>query len=125
MGSETVLLVEDEDAVRTLAKQVLKRYGYNVLDAEGGEAACRIAAQHHIDVLVTDVVMPHMNGRELATTLRARIDDLKVVFMSGYTGEAAALESSMDGAVFLPKPFTAAGLAGAVRKLLDEVNASA
>jgi PAS domain S-box-containing protein len=81
-GSETILLVEDEEAVRALAKHVLKRYGYTVLDAEGGEAAYRIAAEHHIDVLVTDLVMPRMNGRELATTLRARIDDLKVVFMS-------------------------------------------
>jgi two-component system cell cycle sensor histidine kinase/response regulator CckA len=121
-GSETILLVEDEDAVRTLAKQVLTRYGYHVLVAEGGETALQIAAQHRIDLLVTDVVMPRMDGHELATTLRARRDHLKVVFMSGYTGEAAALESSMKDAVFLPKPFTAVGLAGAVRKLLDVGN---
>ncbi len=121
-GAETILLVEDEDAVRTLAKQVLTRYGYTVLAAESGEMACRIAAERHIDVLVTDVVMPGMNGHELATTLRARIDQLKVVFMSGYTGEAVALESSMKDAVFLPKPFTPTGLGGAVRQLLDKVN---
>jgi len=118
-GAETILLVEDEEAVRTLASHVLRRYGYTVLTAECGETACQIAADQHFDLLVTDVVMPRMNGKELAVALRARSEQLKVVFISGYTGEAVSLQTAMPDAVFLPKPFTSVGLARTVRDLLD------
>jgi two-component system, cell cycle sensor histidine kinase and response regulator CckA len=118
-GSETILLVEDEDAVRTLARHVLERCGYRVLVATCGEEGCRIAADSHIDLLLTDVVMPRMNGKELAAVLRSRMGHLKVVFMSGYTEEAVALQATTNDSVFLPKPFTSSGLASAVRGLLD------
>jgi two-component system, cell cycle sensor histidine kinase and response regulator CckA len=117
-GSETILLVEDEDAVRTLARHVLERCGYRVLVATCGEEGCRIAADSHIDLLLTDVVMPRMNGKELAAVLRSRRGHLKVVFMSGYT-EEAVLQATTNDSVFLPKPFTSSELASAVRGLLD------
>lgn len=120
-GSETLLLVEDEPAVRMFARQVLQRYGYHVLEASDGDDACRIAAdeKQRIAILVTDVVMPHMNGRELAARLRERLANLKVVFMSGYAGESVDLQSHMTNAVFLQKPFTAAAFGRTVRQLLD------
>jgi two-component system cell cycle sensor histidine kinase/response regulator CckA len=117
-GSETILLVEDEDAVRSLATIVLKKHGYTVIAAANGEEACRLAHEHRIDLLVTDVVMPRMNGKELASVLRARIPQLRVIFMSGYTGEAVALQAARD-TLFLQKPFSPAGLAGIVRQALD------
>ncbi len=120
-GSETVLLVEDEPAVRSFARHVLQRYGYQVLEASDGEEACHIAAdeKHRIAILVTDVVMPNMNGKELAARLRERMASLNVVFMSGYAGESVDLQSHMTNAVFLQKPFTAGALARSVRQLLD------
>jgi PAS domain S-box-containing protein len=120
-GAERVLLVEDEGAVRTLACRTLRQYGYEVLAAASGKEACRLAADSvgTIDVLVTDMVMPKMNGQELAATLRGRIAGLKVVFMSGYAGEALALETSTTDTVFLQKPFTPLKLARTVRDVLD------
>ena len=110
--------MEDEDAVRSLATIVLKRHGYTVIAAANGEEACRLANEHQIDLLVTDVVMPRMNGKELASILRGRIRQLRVVFMSGYTGEAVALQATVD-TLFLQKPFSPAGLAAIVRRALD------
>jgi CheY-like chemotaxis protein len=118
-GSETILLVEDEEAVRMLATLVLKRYGYNVLAAPGPEEAIRLAAEHSIDLLVTDVVMPKMNGKELAATLRSDLPSLRVVFMSGYTGDAVAVHASTKNTSFLPKPFSPTALAAIVRQVLD------
>ena len=123
-GSETILLVEDEEAVRTLATMVLKKYGYQVLTAANGEEACRLAADHQIDLLVTDVVMPRMNGKDLASTLRSRHPGLPIVFMSGYTGETVAVHLTRDH-VFLQKPFSPAGLATTVRRALDAPTQSA
>jgi two-component system, cell cycle sensor histidine kinase and response regulator CckA len=116
-----VLLVQDEPAVRTFARHVLQRYGYPVLEASDGEEACHIAAdeKHRIAILVTDVVMPSMNGKELAARLRERMANLKVVSISGYAGESVDLQPHMTNAVFLQKPFTAAALACTVRQLLD------
>lgn len=116
-----MLLVEDEPAVRSFARHVLQRYGYQVLEASDGEEACHIAAdeKHRIAILVTDVVMPNMNGKELAARLRERMASLNVVFMSGYAGESVDLQSHMTNAVFLQKPFTAGALARSVRQLLD------
>jgi PAS domain S-box-containing protein len=123
-GSETILLVEDEDAVRSLATLVLKKRGYTVVAAANGEEACRLASEHRIDLLVTDVVMPRMNGKELASILRGRISNLRVVFMSGYTGEAVALQATRD-MLFLQKPFSPVGLATIVRQALDTPVAAA
>jgi signal transduction histidine kinase/CheY-like chemotaxis protein len=119
-GTETILLVEDETPVRFLARQALERQGYRVLEAASGEEACAIANDHdEIDILVTDVSMPGMNGRQLASTLRARAPDLKIVFISGYSSTSVPMESFKKGAVFCQKPFTGVALAGVVRNLLD------
>jgi signal transduction histidine kinase/CheY-like chemotaxis protein len=121
-GSETVLLVEDEAAVRGLARDVLQRQGYTVLEAADGDEALRLGRQHDgpIHLLVTDVVMPHMGGRELADQLTAGRREMKVLYMSGYADDAILQQGiSQTGVAFLEKPFTAATLAARVREVLD------
>ncbi len=121
-GREVVLLVEDDDAVRSLAGQVLGRKGYHVLEACDGRDALRLWRQgtRDIDLLLTDVVMPHVNGRELADRLTAERPDLKVLFLSGYTDDAILRHGVLDQDVaFLQKPFTTEELAGKVREVLD------
>ena len=108
-------LVEDERPVRFLARQALERHGYRVLEASSGEEACVMAEKHDgIDLLVTDVSMPDMNGKQLATILRVRVPDLKIVFIFGYAKTSVALQAFAKDAVFCQKPFTGAVLAGAV-----------
>jgi signal transduction histidine kinase len=122
-GTETVLLVEDEGAVRALAKHVLESHGYAVLDARDGEHALEVVAQHRgvIDLLMTDLVMPRIGGRELAQTLVRARPGLRVLFMSGYTDEAALRNGHLaSGEAFLHKPFSPTTLARRVRALLDE-----
>jgi two-component system cell cycle sensor histidine kinase/response regulator CckA len=118
-GSETLLLVEDNDAVRTLARDALTRYGYEVLEAANGAEALLIATSQldRIQLVLTDVVMPVMGGRELVARLTALRPDLKVVFMSGYTTEAVVAEGVSSA--FLQKPFTPALLGQTVRDVLD------
>jgi PAS domain S-box-containing protein len=121
MGHGTVLLVEDNDQIRRLAVRTLGKYGYAVLDAATPDAAIALAAssQLDIDLLITDVVLPGMNGRSLAEELRRDRPSLKCVFMSGYTGDVVAPQLAIPGdSVFLQKPFTADGLARQVRDLL-------
>jgi PAS domain S-box-containing protein len=122
-GTETVLLVEDNDAVRDLARQALTRYGYRVLVASNGEQALRIASAHlhSLALVVTDVVMPVMGGRELAARLAQLRRGLKVLFTSGYTNETVKQE--VPGTLFLEKPFTPAMLGKKVREVLDAVPA--
>ncbi len=123
-GTETVLLAEDEDNVRRLARQSLESHGYVVLEACNGSEALRIAKEHTgpIDLLVTDLVMPGMGGREVAETLRARQSDLKVLFVSGYTDDAVVRHGIVEAEeAFLQKPFTPLSLTGKVRAVLDEV----
>jgi PAS domain S-box-containing protein len=120
-GTETVLLVEDDDAVRGLSRTILESCGYTVLEASDGEqglaVACRAA---EIDLLVTDLVMPRMGGRRLAELLLAIRPKLRVLFMSGYSEEAAQPHGVMDAEVaFLHKPFTVCSLARQVRDTLD------
>ncbi|MBN1661519.1 MAG: GAF domain-containing protein, partial [Anaerolineae bacterium] len=122
IGTETVLVVEDEAAVRNQAVLVLQSYGYTVLDAAEGQAALEIGRSHQgpIDLLLTDVIMPGMNGRELAELLQAERPEMKVLYMSGYTGDAIAHHGVLaETAAFLPKPFTLDDLLGKVRQVLD------
>jgi CheY-like chemotaxis protein len=118
---ETVLLVEDEDAVRALAREVLRRHGYVVLEARHGVDALRVAERHSdaIHLLVTDVVMPHMGGRELANRLATTRPAIKVLFISGYADHALMHADLVRGAAFLQKPFTPDVFARKVRSLLD------
>ena len=120
-GWETVLLVEDEDAVRVLAREVLRRHGYVVLEARHGLDAVRVAEQHQdaIHLMITDVVMPHMSGRDLAIRLTAARPDMKVLFISGYTDHAVVHRDLTPGTAFLQKPFTPEHFARAVRSVLD------
>jgi two-component system, cell cycle sensor histidine kinase and response regulator CckA len=121
-GSETVLLVEDERAILDLARLILEDLGYRVLTAPTPDQAIRIAEDpsRGIDLLVTDVVMPRMNGRQLAERIRAARPRLKVLFMSGYTADVIANRGALDeGVLFLPKPFSARDLAQKVREALD------
>jgi PAS domain S-box-containing protein len=121
-GEETILLVEDEDSVRVVATGALERRGYRVLAAADGEAAIAIsrAFPGRIDMLVSDVVMPGLNGRELAEQLEIMRPGLRVLFVSGYTDDAVLRTGiSMDERTFLQKPFTSLDLARRVRAVLD------
>ncbi|MCF8108048.1 MAG: PAS domain S-box protein [Desulfohalobiaceae bacterium] len=121
-GWETVLLVEDELSVRRTARKVLDRFGYTVLDAPNAEKAQSVFAerQGEIHLLLTDVVMPGMNGQELAGILREQKPDLKVLYMSGYTDLAVVRNGSLSKqAPFLQKPFTPEGLVRKVREVLE------
>ena len=121
-GSETVLLVEDEPAVRLVAHKILQRLGYAVLPAATVAEAASICDSHAepIHLLLTDVVMPVMNGVALAAQLAARRPDMKVLYMSGYTDNSIGSHGQLDsGAAFLQKPFTAELLARKLRAVLD------
>ncbi len=126
-GWETVLLVEDEDAVRALAREVLRRHGYVVLEARHGVEALRLAERHRdeIHLLVSDLVMPHMSGADLAKRLATGRPKMKVLFMSGYPDRAMVHRDQTLGAWFVQKPFTPEGLAQKVRAVLDETEPSA
>jgi DNA-binding response OmpR family regulator/signal transduction histidine kinase len=121
-GGETVLLVEDDDAVRDLAGGVLREYGYTVYEAHDGYQALKLYNSHEgpIHLLVTDVVMPGMNGRELAQKIESLRPALKVLFVSGYTDNAIVHHGVLDaGTAFLQKPFTPEALARKVREVID------
>jgi len=122
-GSETVLIVEDEDAVRRLAERILRSAGYQVLAAASGGDALVLCEKlgDAIDLLLTDVVMPQMSGRELAERLSKSSPGLKVLYMSGYTDNAIVHHGVLDpGTRFIGKPFAAAELTRKVREVLDE-----
>jgi CheY-like chemotaxis protein len=127
-GTETILLVEDDARVRGAAERVLAGRGYTVISATNGAEALEVAAKHQgtIDLMVTDLVMPAMGGRELAQKLGATRPGTKVLFMSGYTEDAASRSSLMDpGAAFLSKPFTPDSLTSKVRETLRGATAMA
>jgi PAS domain S-box-containing protein len=120
-GTETLLLVEDEDAVRALVRNVLREKGYRILEASRGEEALELAEQYGgpIDLLVTDVVMPQMNGRELARRLANLLPQIKVLYISGYADNAVWYQGGLDsGGAFLQKPFSPEALARKVREVL-------
>lgn len=119
---ETILVVEDEGGIRALVRKILKRQGYNVLEASGGAEALQIMADHpgQLDLLLTDVMMPGMNGVELSYKALEAKPNLKVLFVSGYTDESL-LEAGQfpSGTAFLQKPFTLGSLLGKVRDVLN------
>ncbi|MCX6899921.1 MAG: response regulator [Verrucomicrobia bacterium] len=121
-GSETVLLVEDEDRVREFAVRLLREAGYAVLEARNGTDALRVLqeqASRKIDIMVTDVIMPQMGGKELADQLKRLRPNTRILFVSGYTGDA--LDNSgvlQTGAAFLEKPFSAARLTQKIREVM-------
>jgi two-component system cell cycle sensor histidine kinase/response regulator CckA len=120
-GSETVLLVEDENSVRELVRDTLISRGYKVIDAGDGTTGMQLSEAYsgNIDILVTDVVMPGMSGRELAQRVAAARPSIKVLYLSGYTEDAIIHEGALDpGTAFLQKPFTLHGLARKVHEVL-------
>lgn len=127
-GSETVLLVEDEESVRELVRETLISRGYKVLEAENGEAGLRAAEAHQgkIDILITDVVMPGIGGRELAKKLAQLRPGINILYLSGYTEDTVFTEGSLaPGTAFLQKPFTLQNLARKVRDVLHGVSSKA
>ncbi len=122
-GTETILLVEDEAIVRTLTRTILEENGYHVLEAANGEEALHLCKQHptDLDLMLTDVVMPLMSGRELANRTERLCPHLPVLYMSGYTDDAIVHHGVLDpGTPFLEKPFTADALTHKVREVLDK-----
>jgi PAS domain S-box-containing protein len=121
-GHETILLVEDEVTLRELARLALEKQGYTVIEAADGAAAMQLSLSHKgaITLLLTDVIMPGMNGRELANQLAQRRREMKVLYMSGYTENAIGHNGTLDaGITLLQKPFTLSALAAKVREVLD------
>jgi signal transduction histidine kinase/DNA-binding NarL/FixJ family response regulator len=121
-GQETILLVEDETNLRRLARQYLENQGYKILEAEDGAAALQIVDGYHgaIDLLLTDVIMPGMNGRELAARVTNLLPDVRVLYMSGYTENAVGQDGTLDAGInLLQKPFSLPALKDRVRELLD------
>jgi PAS domain S-box-containing protein len=125
-GTETILLVEDDPALREMAATLLRRLGYTVLAAANGVEALSLSHQPdtgRIDLLFTDVVMPHMSGKELADRVRALSPHTRILFTSGYTENTIVQQGGLNqGVAFLQKPFTPSVLARKVREVLDQVN---
>ena len=117
----TILMVEDEAGIRALVQKFLRRHGYDVLEAPNGEQAMELVAKHGglIDLLITDMIMPRMGGRELAERLRAQARELKILYISGYTDDSTVYAAELPpGNAFLQKPFTLSALLEKVRALL-------
>ena len=121
-GTETVLVVEDEDAVRLIVRRVLRDQGYEILEARDGNEALRICAQKggSIDLVLSDVIMPGgMNGLDLARQLRTTRSDLPVLLSSGYTAQQFGLHETLEGVELLRKPYTLSALSRAVERLIQ------
>jgi len=120
-GHETILLVEDEESVRQLVRDTLTAKGYNVIEGANGESGIAAAGAHtgKIDLVITDVVMPGMGGREMVKKLAASRPGAKVLYLSGYTEDAIISDGSIEkGTAFLQKPFTLQNLTRKVREVL-------
>ena len=121
-GSETILLVEDDESLRKLVQIVLEQNGYKILEAINGEDALRVAEAYDgpIDMIITDVVMPRVGGRELINRLQPVYPDIKVIFMSGHTDSTIAHHGLLEtGINFIQKPFSIRELAKKVREILN------
>jgi two-component system, cell cycle sensor histidine kinase and response regulator CckA len=121
-GSETILFVEDEESVRELVRDYLSAAGYHILEASDGVQALEVAAAHEgtIEILVTDVVMPRLSGRELASRVTAERPNVKVLFISGYTDDSIFRHGVLEGGVaYLQKPFNLKSIAQKIREVLD------
>jgi len=119
---DSLLLVEDESAILNMTRQMLERFGYRVLSASTPSGAIRVAKEHAggIHLLIADVVMPEMNGRNLAENLISLYPGLRRLFMSGYTADVIAHHGVLDeGIHFIQKPFSMQALAAKVREVLD------
>jgi CheY-like chemotaxis protein len=122
-GNETILLAEDDNAVRSLTRRVLQTFGYTVLEAAHGSEALRLAEKYAgpVHLLVSDLVMPEMGGRQLAERVVALKPDIKVLYLSGYTADAVVRHGVLESEIaFLQKPFTPSVLARKVREVLDQ-----
>jgi CheY-like chemotaxis protein len=123
-GTETILLVEDDPALREMAATLLRRLGYTVLTAANGVEALSLKHERtsgHVDLLFTDVVMPHMSGKELADRVRALYPQTKILFTSAYTENAIVHQGVLDkGVDLLQKPFTPSALAHKLREIMDK-----
>ena len=122
-GEETVLVVEDEDMIRDMVQRALTICGYSVLEATSGEEALRVNEQHdgRVHLIISDVMMPQMNGRELAERLEPLQPGVKVLYISGYTNDEVVRQGVLDeNMAFLQKPFGLENLARTVREILDE-----
>jgi two-component system cell cycle sensor histidine kinase/response regulator CckA len=126
-GAETILIVEDEEMVRELASRGLREHGYTVIEARHGVDALRqLEFRSEVDLVISDVVMPEMGGRELGRRLASLRPSLPVLYMSGYTGEDVTQRGLLEpGAPFQQKPFAPEDLARAVREMLDGSRARA
>jgi CheY-like chemotaxis protein len=121
-GTETILLVEDQTQLRALSREFLEKLGYTVLQAAHAEEAVRVSCGFpgQIDLLLTDVVMPGVNGREMANKLKPLRPDMKVLYVSGYTQDAFAISGMIDpNEAFLDKPFPPEKLAQKIREVLN------
>ena len=122
-GTETVMVVEDEEKVRSLAVKVLKRQGYSVLEAEDSGSCLETLRAHQgpLDLLLTDLVMPGLNGRELHEEVKSLFPKVKVLYMSGYTEEIVTHRGVLEeGIPFIQKPFSVHSLTTRVREVLEE-----
>ncbi len=122
---ETILLVEDEDFVRDVTSEVLEMAGYHVLQASNAAEGLKIFERHagEVHLLVTDVIMPGMNGRELALALKAKAPGLRTIYMSGYTQNIILQDGNSDEiSAYLQKPFTLEALSAKVREVLDRAD---
>jgi DNA-binding NtrC family response regulator len=122
-GTETILLVEDEPTILRMTRMMLERKGYTVISAATPAQALEKAQNHAgaIDLLMTDVVMPEMNGRDLATKITALYPEIRLLFMSGYTANVIAHQGILDkGVAFIQKPFSMAELAEKIREVIDQ-----
>jgi len=128
-GTETLLLVEDEPSVRHLACSILEAQGYNVLRANNGQDGLRVAREFKgglISLVITDVIMPLMNGKVMAEWLKATYPALKILYTSGYTDDAIVAHGVLEpGVAYLPKPYQPAVLVRKVREMLDNESDSA
>ena len=124
-GTETILVVEDEPALRNLALRILRSAGYHVLAASGADEAVQILQRHpgRVHLMFTDMVMPGMGGQELAASLVRARPDMKVLYTSGYTDDTVLREGTRDAAAnFIGKPYSRSGLTDAVRQALDRID---